>query len=344
MRIVALVKSPEHVCCRYRVAAFRGPLERAGHRLDIRAWPSFWLSRLLLYRHLQQADVVLVQRKLLPAWQLRLIRRRVRWLIYDFDDAIFLRNSYDPRGHDSPVRSHRFDEMVRQADVVVAGNEFLREQAAPVTSPKRIHVIPTCVDVSRYPQAQHAPDQRPVQLAWIGSINTIKGLERLTPVLEALGKTVAGLQLKVICDRSLTLQHLDVSFVPWSEGTEGAELAGADIGISWLPDDPWSRGKCGLKVLQYMAAGLPVVANPVGMQAQLVRHGETGLLVRTAAEWADAIRRLAADPALRRAMGRAGRSWVEKEYDVRLGAARWLELLDRLQGRAQPRQVLPRAG
>src|SRR5256885_8730500 len=124
MRIVALVNSAEHVCCRYRVAAFRAPLEQAGHRLEVRAWPGFWLSRLLLLRSLAHADLVIVQRKLLPAWQLRIIRRRVRWLVYDFDDAVFLRNSYHPRGHDSACRSRRFDAMVGQADLVIAGNDY----------------------------------------------------------------------------------------------------------------------------------------------------------------------------------------------------------------------------
>jgi glycosyltransferase involved in cell wall biosynthesis len=337
MRITALVKNPDHVCCRYRVTAFRTRLEKAGHRIDIRGWPKFWLSRLLLYHHLHHADVLLVQRKLLPAWQLGLLRRRVRWLVYDYDDAIFLRNSYHPRGHDSAARSRRFDDMVSHADIVVAGNDYLRDQALAVVEPSRVQVIPTCVDVARYPVASHAAAGMAVQLVWVGSSSTIRGLEHLTPVLEELGESRSGLELKVICDRSLTVQHLPVRYCPWREATEAEEIAGADIGISWLPDDPWSRGKCGLKVLQYMAAGLPVVANPVGVHPRMVRHGETGLLAETPGEWRDAIRRLAADPALRRSMGRAARRRVEAEYDVSVGATRWLEVLDRLQGRALPR-------
>lgn len=339
MRIMALVKSAEHVCCRYRIAAYRTALEEAGHRLEVRAWPRFWLSRMLLYRQLAHVDVAIVQRKLLPAWRLQLVRRRVPWLIYDFDDAVFLRNSFHPRGHDSARRTRRFDNMLAQADVIVAGNDYLREQSLPVAEPRRIHVIPTCVDLRRYPLADHRSGKGPVALAWIGSDHAMQSLVHLVPVLENLGKTGSGLQLKVICGRSLPLNHLRVHFVPWCEATEGEELADADIGISWLPNDPWSRGKCGLKVLQYMAAGLPVVANPVGMHVRLVRPGVTGFLAETPAEWQEAVRRLAADPELRRRMGGAARQAVAAEYDVRIGAARWLGLLDRLQGR-----VLPRAG
>src|SRR5262249_30819219 len=154
------------------------------------------------------------------------------------------------------------------------------------------------------------------QLVWIGSSSTLRGMERIQPLLENLGKRQPGLEWKIICDRFLTLRALPVLRCPWSETSEAAELAQADIGISWLPDDLWSRGKCGLKILQYMAAGLPVVANPVGMQAALVRDGETGFLVRTEEEWHDAIARLAVDPALRRRMGLAGRALVETRFNV----------------------------
>jgi glycosyltransferase involved in cell wall biosynthesis len=330
MRIAALVKTPTHVCCRYRVAAFRAPLEAAGHQLEIHGWPASWLGRAALYRRLPHIDALIVQRKLLPSWQLRLARRRVRWLIFDYDDSIFLRSSYNARGPDSAGRSRRFEEMVTLADAVVAGNDFLRDHALPWTAPHRVHVIPTCVDVTRYALAEHDPAKRAVQLVWIGSSSTIQGLEQVNSLFEDLGKTLPDLQLKIICDRSLTLRHLAVRHSPWQEETEAAEIAGGDIGVSWLPPDLWSEGKCGLKVLQYMAAGLPVVANPVGLHKTLVRHGETGFLVETPAEWIEAIRRLANDAALRRRMGRAGRLVVEASYQVALGAAAWLKVLQRL--------------
>jgi glycosyltransferase involved in cell wall biosynthesis len=134
--------------------------------------------------------------------------------------------------------------------------------------------------------------------------------------------------LKLVCDRFIRPPDLPVLEVPWSESTEGAAIASADIGISWIPDDPWSRGKCGLKVLQYMAAGLPVVTNPVGVHPEIVRHGETGFLVNTTDEWVDAIRLLSRDRDLRRRMGMAGRKVVEDRYSVAAGARLWLNLID----------------
>src|SRR5205085_1823446 len=104
--------------------------------------------------------------------------------------------------------------------------------------PAKLHVIPTCVDVARYPRADHA-DRPGIKLAWIGSSSTIRGLERQRELLDRLGAAVSGLQLKLICDRSITLERLSVEFRPWAEACEAAELADADIGISWLPDDGW---------------------------------------------------------------------------------------------------------
>jgi glycosyltransferase involved in cell wall biosynthesis len=252
-------------------------------------------------------------------------------LLFDFDDAIFLRDSYAAKGLNHPRRLRRFAETVRACDAVIAGNAFLRDQATRWTDSARVHVIPTCVDPSCYPLALHERKGEGVQMVWVGSSSTLKGLERAAPLLEVLGRQVPGLQLKVVCDRALSLRELAISFHPWNEQQEAAEIAGADIGISWVPDDDWSRGKCGLKVLQYMAAGLPVVANPVGVHGEIVTAGETGFLAQTPAQWVDAVSRLARDSELRKTMGCAGRRRVETTYSVEVGAALWLsELLPRL--------------
>jgi glycosyltransferase involved in cell wall biosynthesis len=325
---IGLVESPTHVCCRYRLTAFRPFLERAGHSLEVRAIPKGWWPRARLFRSLAGANVVL-QRRLLPGWQLALLRR-ARRLVFDFDDAVFLRDSYAPRGLHDPVRLRRFAATVRAADAVAAGNAFLHAQAARWAGGRPVHVIPTCVDPSLYPRARHGRGGGAVQMVWVGSSITLRGLEAIGPLLEELGSRLPGLELKVVCDRFPQWRHLRVRPCPWTEEGEAAEIAAADVGISWVPDDLWSRGKCGLKVLQYMAAGLPVVANPVGVHTEMVRHGRTGFLAETPGQWVEAVGRLAADPGLRRAMGEAGRQLAESGYGVRAGAARWLVVLDDL--------------
>ncbi|MBI1914569.1 MAG: glycosyltransferase family 4 protein [Planctomycetes bacterium] len=343
MHLVALVDSPDHVCCRYRLAAFRSQLRAAGHHLELRSFPSDLWGRLWLGSDLRHADAVILQRRLLPVWQLRPLRRRVRRMLFDLDDAVFLRDSYSPKGLHDCRRLRRFAATVRVADAVVAGNSYLADSARQHGGTAR--VIPTCVNPAVYSLAKHTRCGAGVQLVWIGSSSTLKGLEAITPLLETLGAECPGVRLKLVCDRFLRLRSLPVEECPWSEAGEAHALAEADVGIAWVPDDLWSRGKCGLKVLQYMAAGLPVVANPVGVQAEMVRHGETGFLAETPQEWVEAVRCLAGDPDLRRRMGRAARARVEAEFSVDAGAALWLELLEHLgrEERGKPSRAL-RAG
>jgi glycosyltransferase involved in cell wall biosynthesis len=335
VHLTALVESPDHVCCRYRLAAFRPGLEQAGHRLDLRPFPRSWWSRLRLGHDLRDADAVILQRKLLPPWQLHLLRRSVRFLLFDFDDAVFLRDSYAAKGMHSSRNQRRFTAVARAADIILAGNAFLAEEAARWAGAERVQVIPTCVDPGLYPCARHPHARNGLELVWVGSSSTLRGLEAARPLLEEVGRRLPGVRLKLICDRFLRLEHLPVIECRWSQAGEVEALAAADVGVSWVPDDLWSLGKCGLKVLQYMAAGLPVVANPVGVQSDLVRHGVTGFLATTPGQWVEALSRLAHDPALRQRMGRAGRERVEKDFAVAVGTGRWLGVLRRLQHRQE---------
>lgn len=335
MRLLALVESLDHVCCRYRLRAFQPYLEQSGFRLDIHPWPRPWWQRFHLASAIRAADAVILQRRLPSALELFLLRQSARRLIFDFDDAVFLRDSYSAKGLHSSRRRRRFAAMARAADIVAAGNAFLAAQVKQVAAPAPVAVIPTCVDSAGSPQAPHLRKARGVRLVWVGSSSTLRGLERIRPLLEDVGRRLPNLKLKMICDRFLKFRHLPVLACPWTEASEAAEIASGDIGISWMPDDDWSRGKCGLKVLQYMAAGLPVVANPVGVHREMVRDGETGYLVETPEQWTAAIARLAVDPSQRIRMGQAGRQRVEEHYSVRCGAARWQALLAGLNGRCQ---------
>jgi len=337
MRLVALVESPEHVCCRYRINAFRPWLERSGHELELQPWPKRWWSRLQMSEVLGDADVVILQRKLLPLWDLYLLRCAAHRLVFDFDDAVFLRDSFSPRGLHSARRLHRFMATLETMDAVVAGNRFLASEASRWIPPGRLMVVPTCVDAESYPRAAHQAAGPAARLVWVGSSSTLQGLEAARDILDHVGQGLPGLRLNLVCDRPLTLGHLAVDFRPWAEATEAADIAAADIGVAWVPDDLWSRGKCGLKVLQYMAAGLPVVANPVGVHTEMVRHGVTGFLARTPGEWLDCVGELARNPGLRKRMGTAARNLAEKEYGTGLGAHRWLALLNRF--RKAARQV-----
>ncbi|AWM39636.1 hypothetical protein GobsT_20160 [Gemmata obscuriglobus] len=329
MRLVALVESESHVCCRYRLTAFRRALADAGHSLEFRELPQSLAGRLALGRDLTSYDAAVLQRKLLPRWAVTLLRHRVRRLLFDFDDAVYLRDSYSAKGFDDPKRATRFRATVEACDLVIAGNRFLAEEAQKYVPADRVTVIPTCVDLDRYPVAEHSATGA-IKLVWVGSSSTLKGLERFAPTLSAIGRAVPGVRLKLICDRFTEFPPLPVERCVWSEPREAEEIAAADIGIGWVPDDPWSRGKCALKVLQYQAAGLPVVANPVGVQGDFVRDNETGFCASTTDEWIGAVRALAGAATLRKRLGETARREVRARYSVAAGVWLWIEALERL--------------
>ncbi len=317
MNLLALVESPDHVCCRYRVRAFAPALEQSGWTLTCEGLARGAVARAMQFGRASQFDGVVLQRKLLPAWQLRILRRSARRLVFDFDDAVLFRDSNDPRGQDDPRRRRRFAAVMRLADTIVAGNDFLADCALRAGARvEDVHVIPTCVDPRRYPVADHGHSESGADLVWIGSASTLRGLEQPVEIWRAIAAAVPGIRLRVICDRSPGSFPIPVEPVPWSEADEARQLAAGQIGVSWLPDDLWSRGKCGLKVLQYRAAGLPVVANPVGCQSEMIRTGDDGILATGPAEWVEAIRRLAGDPELRRRMGSTARRRVETDYSL----------------------------
>lgn len=341
MRLLALTEGIDHVCYRYRVAPFARALAKAGWQLECQPLARGAFARWRQLRQASQADAVLLQRKLLPLWQLRLLRRAVKSLVFDFDDAVFHRDSYHPKGIESWQRMMCFWATVYASDLVLAGNHYLAGQAAAFVGAERVRFVPTCVDARNYPIAAHDANL-PLRLVWIGQRSTVPSLYQAQRQLQAAAAN-CPFSLHVISDVHPELEGVRVIPISWSGENEAAQIAAADIGVSWLPDDRWSRGKCGLKVLQYMAAGLPVVANRVGVHCEIVVDGATGILADTPDEWRQAIERLAGDAGLRARMGTAARRRVEEEYGVLRWQAPFVEAISGLYASSQSRNRLGQA-
>ena len=332
MRLLALTAAPEFVCYRYRLNGFAPMLAERGWSLEPMAIPRSLAGFLEELPRIAAADAVVLQRTLFSWCKRRLLRRAAKVLIYDFDDAVFLRDSNQRRSAQSIQRWRRFRDTVRLADVCLAGNDYLRTQAVACAGPERVFAVPTCVDPHRYPVAGHCREGSDVELVWIGSRATLPSLELIKPGLHAANGCLPGLKLKIICDAFPEMRGMCVLPVRWSEETEAEEIAAADIGIAWLPEHPWSLGKCGLKVLQYMAAGLPVVANPIGVHRQLITHGETGFLAATPMAWREALLRLANSAELRRSMGARARERVLRRYSPDCWGPQFAAMVDEAAG------------
>ncbi|MBV6409030.1 MAG: hypothetical protein EFKGCFLK_02652 [Rhodocyclaceae bacterium] len=322
-RLLFVSKGEDSASTRYRALQFF-PLWRAAGFAPAHVTASGGIQATLdMLRQARRADVVVVLRKIFPAPLLWLLRRASRRLVFDFDDAIFCNTDGTP----SRTRMARFATMARACDHVFAGNAFLAQHAAAFNP--AVAVIPTCVDAARYRVEADKPADS-LDLVWIGSRSTRKYLAEAMPWLAAAAQAVPNLRLKIVADFDLSGCGVTTLPVDWRADSEARELASSHIGIAPMRDDDWSRGKCALKVLQYMAAGLPVVSSKAGANAEVIVDGETGYLVSTTADWAARIAQLAADGELRRRQGEAGRRLVETDYSIEAVFARLRPVIEGL--------------
>jgi glycosyltransferase involved in cell wall biosynthesis len=203
--------------------------------------------------------------------------------------------------------------LLRGAALCLCGNRYLQDYAARYCA--NTMIMPTVVDTGIYRPAE-SRGNRPVTIGWIGSPTTWPYVQAVLPVLERVAER-HGARIRIVGAGAVaTSESALVDFVEWDEAAEVSEVQAMDIGVMPLPDEDWARGKCGYKLIQYMACGLPVVASPVGVNSEIVTEGVNGLLARTDAEWESALTALIADPARAKAMGEAGRSRVVVDYSL----------------------------
>ncbi|MEO6436554.1 MAG: glycosyltransferase family 4 protein [Tepidisphaeraceae bacterium] len=322
-RILVITTNLKQASFRLRVDALRPLLAQRSFDLDVQVRPRGLLDRRRLLKSAVRYHAVLLQRKLLDPTDARLLRRAARRIFYDIDDAVMY-HAHRVGWFSQWRTNRRFEATTRILDHVVCGNEYLaamfRQRGRSVT------VLPTCVDPDRYRVKELAAPTELVSLVWIGSHSTLPYLAEQMPAIREAAKRTP-IKLVVIADRAIDDAGVPLEHVSWSVETESESLSRGDIGIAPTPDDRWTRGKCGFKIIQYMAAGLPVIASPIGANAEIVRVNETGLLATTPMEWTDAIVRLAGDAELRQRMGRAGRERAEREYSLTRAADVWADLL-----------------
>lgn len=247
-----------------------------------------------------------------------------RPVIVDYDDAIFHRYDQHPRAGVRRVLAKKIDRIMASATAVVVGNEYLAERASAAGA-RRIHQFPSVVDLRRYRQRTSFSENQLV-VGWIGSRSTTPYLRTIAPVLRDAASALRA-RLVNVGGARLEMPGVPVEYHPWSEDTEIERMLEFDIGVMPLPDEPWARGKCGYKLVQYMACGLPTIASPVGANARIVEHAVTGFLASGADEWAGALRALAASTQLRAQMGARGYRRAAEHYSLEATAPKVVDLV-----------------
>ncbi len=285
-----------------------------------------YLRRILDTFRARRFDLVWIEREALPwlppfceRW-LRL--RRVPYVV-DYDDAVFHRYDLHRSGTVRALLGCKIDTVMRNAAVVIAGNSYLADRARKAGAP-RVEILPTVIDLRRY--TGRPATERPHVIGWIGSPTTAEYVNEVAGPLARVCRR-HGARVRLIGAPAGSVPGLDVEYLPWSEEEEVPRMLHFTVGTMPLPDTPWTRGKCALKLIQYMGCRLPCVASLVGANPTVVEHGETGFLARTEQDWEDSLDLLLEDESLRIRMGEAGRARVEECFSLEKTAPRLAALL-----------------
>ena len=354
VKVLALSPIPEEGAgCRFRVTQFLPYLKDAGFDVTVSSFysrdyfgfvyrPGNYLRkaagflrltarRVIEMLAMRQYDVVLLYREAIPIgppFVERWIHRLGIPIVYDFDDAIFLPAVSDANKAFSFLKSaKRAAQILKISNQVSVGNEFLAAYARQFN--KHVTVIPTAVDTARFVPRHDMPssDDRKLVVGWIGSPTTFRYLESIAEVLAEVSAR-HPFTLKVSgAGKAVNFPGVDVKVVPWAMADEVTLFNTCDIGVYPLPDDDWSRGKCGFKAIQCMACGVPVVAAAVGVNREIIEDGVNSFLASTPEEWVEKLLRLLRDAELRQRMAAAGRRTIEQQYSLNVTAPRLAEVM-----------------
>jgi len=291
-----------------------------------------FFRRSAIVRQARDYDAIVIHREAAligPAIYERLIARTGKPIIYDFDDAIW--SLEQPWVNGIFSRLHfpgKTSTICRLASAVTTGNAFLATYAGQRNT--NVSIVPSSIELAQYPIVPEPYDERFI-VGWTGSNSTLAYFEHARPSLERLA-TLVPLTVKIICSKppERPIAGAETRFVPWSADGEAQDVGDCHVGIMPLPDTEMSRGKGGMKALQYMATGRPVVVSPVGANVDIVRSGSNGFLAETLDEWVDTLARLARDPALRKSLGSNARGTVEAGFTSVISAAKFARVVNQL--------------
>ncbi|HEX2099966.1 MAG TPA: hypothetical protein VHF69_04860, partial [Candidatus Synoicihabitans sp.] len=266
-RLLAITDSRCEPSTRYRVRQYLDGPWAEDLTVEIAPWPHERVEQLRLVATASTFQAVVLQRVLPERGILRRLQDHARRLVFDFDDAIVFRGS----GRRRWSRWWRFRGLARRCDAIIAGSDYLAGVARSLVPSAAAHVVPTTVDWSRYaPSPLRESESMTGPIGWIGGHWTLPYLEPLHEPLRRLAREFSDFRLRVIADAVPAWKDVSIERVQWTEADEVGALHDLRVGLAPLPDDRWTRGKCGLRLLQYVAAGVPAIASPVGVQGTLV--------------------------------------------------------------------------
>ncbi len=300
----------------------------SGRSMSVKPIVSAYLKRLLDLTKGASFDLIWLEKEILPwfpaLFEFLLHKLNISYVV-DYDDAVFHRYDMHPSSIFRALLRHKIDRVMRNAALVTVGNEYLAERAKQAGAGK-VELLPSVVDVGRYTQKQTQSGPT-FTIGWIGSPVTAPYLDIIRDALTSFGND-SSIRIFLLGAGSINpFPNILTTTLPWDEEIELSIGERFDVGIMPLTDGPFERGKCGYKLIQYMAGGIPVIASPVGVNRQIVEHDTNGYLAGSNADWIAAFRTLKHDINKRYEMGQAGRRKAEKLYNLEVTAPQLLSLL-----------------
>jgi glycosyltransferase involved in cell wall biosynthesis len=325
MKIAFLVASIDGPSTRFRVFQYL-PYFAKEEEWDIKVYvlPDSLQEKIQVFFSLKSFDIVFLQKSLLSFFNYQLLRKNSKLLVFDFDDAIMFHDSRKEK-IESFIRRHRFARIIKNSDIIIAGNDYLKNHAMKYN--RNVFVVPTPIDMERYKQETQLKSDITVTLGWIGSSSTIFYLELFKHVWDRIFIIYPNTRLKIVADKFFDCDKIPVIKKKWNYEDEIDDLHSFDIGLMPLTDDLWSGGKCGLKLLQYMAAGVPVICSPVGVNKEIVRHGVNGFWATNENEWLENLGKLIKNLSLREKIGKEAIRTVKQSYSLEVWAPKLQKIL-----------------
>jgi glycosyltransferase involved in cell wall biosynthesis len=277
-------------------------------------------KRFFLLPMLIRANVIFIHRESIPLghgyyeWIISKVLRKK--IVFDFDDAIWLSQTSKENAKIGWLKGKdKTSKICNLSCLVVCGNAYLEEYAMRFNS--NTIIIPTTLDTDYHKPKENKLATEKIVIGWTGSPTTIDHFKIIIPVLEQLKNEYGErIQFSVIGDNRYTHPELSISGQAWRLETEIQDLMKFDIGIMPLPDDEWTKGKCGFKGLQYMSLEVPTVMSPVGVNTEIIDHGTNGFLANTDEEWYTILSELIENEKLRHKIGKEGRKTIINQYSI----------------------------
>jgi len=279
------------------------------------------LKRLFFLFKLKKYEVIIIHLELFPY-----VPPLVEWVLFksnkniyfDYDDAIFHNYDLSDNLYIKLFLSRKIKYLMKMSAGVIAGNQYILNYAQNAGT-KRILKLPTVIDLDKYPSNPPSyKKNKNFTIGWIGSPSTTKYLEIIKEPLARLGLKIPILLYLVgaDCNYEISIDNVEIISIPWSELNEQEALKVFDVGVMPLYDNPWEKGKCAFKLIQYMASFLPVVASDIGMNAEIINNYNNGFVAKNSGDWFNFFYMIYSQPKLRGEMGLKGRNIVEKNFTI----------------------------